>query len=1081
MSVKQRILVQSRERGRRAVLHESARMTLRPVYVGVCACLALGGEAAAQPAPGQQLEEVLVTGSRIVRRDFDAPSPIITVGTEVFQQNSSVAVEAVLNQYPQFNPGATQFTTGEIQPTATTSPGASTLNMRGLGANRSLVLLDGRRAQPVNAAMTVDVNTIPAAAIADVEVISGGAAATYGPDAMAGVVNFKLRRDFEGIDLNYQTGFTDAGDGEESRFDVLVGGNFGENRGNAMFSLGYANREAAWQMNRDFFVEGFNDPGTPANYPRIDFPYYTPTATNLPQQAVVNQVLGAATNQSRTVDFYMNPLDGTVFRQQNGLGYTGPTTFPYKIRAHNGSLEQGSPRSYASTPLTRYSAFGRAVYDMTDSISAFAQGSFVMTNVDTVLFPTPLTGVAIPHGNGIYAPSVDSSGNTLAAYRPGGIHGLNCAPTGGCTNSEVWPVPQELALLLDSRQLDPDGSGPLPAGAPGSGMNQDWTMSRIAYWYPNRASSNETKLNEFVFGLEGEIGDSDWTWEGYTSFGQTTLLTHMENFVWIDRYQQLARQPNYGRGGGFTAQAANSTNTQDFTCTSGLPIFEPWILGPHGETNYYNDYQITEDCLDAVTARMSQRNVVEQRVTEVNFQGKLADMRAGELRGAFGLSSRLNESLFEPDALFLATVPASGDTNVDEIYGEVLLPVVGEFELEFGARYSDFTTGDFQLDAKSYKALFNWGATDAMRFRGGWQRANRTPNVAELYSGPTGQVFTWAAGDACRADTTHPWGNVASNPNRAAVQQLCAELIYKEGGIPGANRFDAGRDNFPIDGGESANVYRLLTTGNPRLRAETADTYTLGMIWQPQEREISLTADLYQIEIDGVVDSLGFLTAYQQCFNINGVSNPTYSVANEFCQAIHRDPETGNAGYVEGGNFNLSKRFTSGLDISFTWRRDMAGGTFGVTSAINKLFSWKQPAAADPDSPLLEYAGSAGGANSYYDYRLFTQLNYNRDKLGLGLNWRYLPSAMHEQRVQTPTLTTLDTEEYHLFNLNASWRFNERLRLRGGIDNLLDEEPPVVGANPFNTNNPTNGLGNTSAGNYDTLGRRYYVGVALNF
>jgi outer membrane receptor protein involved in Fe transport len=198
MFVTQRILGgASGHRVYRARKSPAGRLALRPLYVGVCACIALGGEAGAQPAPGGELEEVLVTGSRIVRRDFDAPSPIITVGTELFQQNSSVAVEAVLNQYPQFNPGATQFTTGEIQPTATTSPGASTLNMRGLGANRSLVLLDGRRAQPVNAAMTVDVNTIPAAAIADVEVISGGAAATYGPDAMAGVVNFKLRRDFE--------------------------------------------------------------------------------------------------------------------------------------------------------------------------------------------------------------------------------------------------------------------------------------------------------------------------------------------------------------------------------------------------------------------------------------------------------------------------------------------------------------------------------------------------------------------------------------------------------------------------------------------------------------------------------------------------------------------------------------------------------------------------------------------------------------------------------------------------------------------------------------------------------------------
>jgi outer membrane receptor protein involved in Fe transport len=1043
---------------------KARRPALRPLAAGICACLALGaGTLEAQTQEG--LEEVFITGSRIVRRDFDAPSPILTVDTDLFQQNSSVAVEAVLNQYPQFNPGATQFTTGEIQPTATTSPGASTLNMRGLGSNRSLVLLDGRRAQPVNAAMTVDVNTIPAAAIADVEVISGGAAATYGPDAMAGVVNFKLRRDFEGIDINYQTGVTDASDGEESRFDILMGGNFAENRGNAMFSLGYANREAAWQMNRDFFVDGFNDPGTPANYPRIDYPYFTPASTNLPAQLTVNQVLGATANQSRTVDFYVNPLDGTVFRQQNALGYTGPSTFPYKIRAHNGSLEQGSPRSYASTPLTRYSAFGRTTYELTDSFSAFAQGTFVMTDVATVLFPTPLTGALVPHGDRVYAPSVDANGNTLPAYLAGGRHGLNCAPTGGCSVSQVWPVPAELQALLDSRP----------------NREADWTMSRIAYWYPNRASDNETKLSEFIVGLEGTIGSTDWTWEGYTSFGETILLTHMTNFVWIDRYRTLVQQPNYGRGGGFEAQAANSTNTQDFTCTSGLPIFEPWILGPHGETLYYNDFQISDDCLDAVTARMSQRNVVEQRVTEVNFQGKLADLRAGELRGAFGLSTRLNESLFEPDALFLATVPASGDTNVDEIYGEILLPVVGEFELELGARYSDFTTGDFALDAKSYKALFNWGATEAFRFRGGWQRANRTPNVAELYSGPTGQVYTWAAGDACRADTTHPWGNVASNPNRAQMQQLCAELIYKEGGIPGQNRFDAGRDNFPIDGGESANVYRLLTKGNPRLRAETADTYTLGMIWQPAERSISLTADLYQIEIDDVVDSLGFLTAYQQCFNVNGVSNPTYDVNNEFCQAIHRDPETGNAGYVEGGNFNLSKRFTSGLDVSFNWTKDMAGGVFGINSSINKLFSWKQPASADPDSPLLEYAGSAGGGNSYYDYRLFTQFTYDRDKIRIGLNWRYLPSAMHDSRVQTPALTTLDTEAYHLFNLNGSWQFNERMRLRGGIDNLVNEDPPIVGANPFNVNNPTNAMGVTSAGNYDTLGRRYYVGLAVTF
>src|SRR5690606_21388004 len=201
-------------RGLRSTLSRPKRLRLGPIAGAVLVgCLAFDHTAHAQQAGA--MEEVVITGSRIVRRDFNAPSPIVTVDAEAFDRSSNVALEYTLNQYPQFSPADTQFTATDIQPTAQNSPGASTLDLRGLGASRSLVLLDGRRAQPINAAMTVDINTLPAAAIESVEVISGGAAATYGPDAMAGVVNFRLRRDFEGVSLNYQTGWTDAGDGEE--------------------------------------------------------------------------------------------------------------------------------------------------------------------------------------------------------------------------------------------------------------------------------------------------------------------------------------------------------------------------------------------------------------------------------------------------------------------------------------------------------------------------------------------------------------------------------------------------------------------------------------------------------------------------------------------------------------------------------------------------------------------------------------------------------------------------------------------------------------------------------------------------
>ena len=1007
------------------------------LFAGVCAGLGLTSVATGQqPESASQgaVEEVLVTGSRIVRRDLNAPSPILTVDAELFEQNSNIAIEAVLNQYPQFNPGATQFTASDIQPTAQNTPGASTLNMRGLGAGRSLVLLDGRRAQPVNAAMTVDVNTLPAAAIANVEVISGGAAATYGPDAMAGVVNFRLRRDFEGVDINYQTGWTDAGDGEETRIDALIGISDGAGRGNAMFAVGYGEREAALTRTRDFYQARLHDPGTNANYIFVDFPAYVPALDNLPSQSAVDQVMPAPGFAPGSA-FYVNPSSGTIFRTTNALqsGYDGPTTAPYLIRQHNGNLEQNMIDTWLSSPMKRESLFGRAVYDLTDYLSVFVQGSVTSSSVEQRLAPTSAT-------------------TTRADVQ---------------RNRDLEPV--NLRTLLDSR-VDPD--------AP-------WTMQRLPNYFSMRGATSDTEVREFVVGFEGRIPETEWTWEVYHQNGSTNLITRMNNFIWVDRLRTVLAQPDYGRGASFTVAAANDPVTRTYTCTSGLPVFEPWTFTPEGRLVYESGFELSDDCVEAITAEMMQRNIIEQRVTEANFQGKLATLPAGELRGAFGISNRVNYSLFEPDPMFVATQRAEGETEVSEVYGEVLLPVFGQFELELGARYSDFQTGDWNLDAKSYKALFNWAATDAIRLRGGWQRANRVPNVSELYAGISSQVFGWGAtSDVCMVNTLHPWGNRADNPNRAQVQELCRQLIYASGGIPGQNDFDVqGADRYPADGRALPHSYRLMTGGNPRLDAENADTWTFGIVWQAPNRDLTISADWYDIEIDNVVGSLGFLAAYQQCFNANGTSNPTYDPANEYCQRITRDPVNAEPLLVYGGNFNFSQRLTSGVDLSVSWSTDLARlgldvpGEIGVRSSANKLLTWKQPQFQEPDSPLVEYAGF--GAD--FDYQVFTTFFYNRDRFSLGLNWRHLPEQTAAARATNPEATTLPTESYNLFNLNGSWRFTDTLRLRGGIDNVFDTDPPLTGRDPFNPGNPTNGSGITNAANYDALGRRYFLGIAVNF
>jgi outer membrane receptor protein involved in Fe transport len=722
-------------------------LKVTPLYAGVCACLGLGNVAYGQQPTetASPLEEVVVTGSRIVRRDLDAPSPILTLDSEAFDQNSSIGVEAVLNQYPQFNPGATQFNASQVTPNSAATPGVSTLNMRGLGDGRGLILVDGRRVQPVNAALAIDTNMIPSAMIANVEVISGGAAATYGSDALAGVVNFKLRRDFEGVRLNYQQGFQAAGDGEEQRADILVGGNFDGDRGNAVFNVAWAHRSSAFFASRDFYLKGYQDPGTDSNYPRISYPALdmsTGAAGNFPSQAALSAafpngvwqggVLRPPGSIPNNLQFYTNPADGTVFLQEDAVrnGYTGTTEFPFKERSQiNNTLQEVDTARYLSSPLTRYSAFGRATYDVAENITLFAQGTFVTSNIWANGPPTPVTNPAVPRN-----PAAEPAG---------------------------------LRALLDSR--------PSP--------NATYRLTEVTKYFANRTTSNDTHLFDFTAGLEGSIPNTDWTWEAFTQYGDTTVSTNMVSFLWNDRRAAFVQSPNYGRDFTLTVPAAAGGPSVDLHCTSGLPIFEPRIIGADGQVSYPSGFQLSQDCIDAVQANMTQRNKVKQRIFETNFQGKLMDLRAGELRGAFGLSQRYNESAFLADPLYTSSVPAGGETEVNEIYGEILLPIVGELELELGARRSDFQTAGRTESADTYKALFNW-SPGALRFRGGLQKAYRSPNVSELFSGPSSNPLIWSQGEPCRSNTLNDWGNVPGNPNRAQVQELCRQLMYREGVTP---------------------------------------------------------------------------------------------------------------------------------------------------------------------------------------------------------------------------------------------------------------------------------------------------------
>jgi iron complex outermembrane recepter protein len=1015
---------------------------------------AVGSSAYAQDqaAPQAGVEEITVTGSRIVRRDLTAPSPIVTVDANNFATTSSTSIESVLNDLPQFVPAGTQFSAFDIQPGATNSSGAATLNLRGMGTNRNLVLIDGRRAQPVNAALIVDVNTIPSAAIESVEIITGGASAVYGPDALAGVTNFKLRDDFEGVEFNMRGSEAAEGDGAETSFNLLVGMNSNDGRGNILVDLDRTSRAAIYQRDRDFYVNGWLDPANPGGQFMQMRSYGAneganlPGGVNRPSQAAVDAIFaryGVAPGVvGNTSEFRFNE-DGTAFVTQGGFGYNGPLNClsgcgPYTMtkRLTNGNLDQMGVDGLLQAPLDRTSLFLKGNYEIGDRLSVFAQANFANIEV--------LTNGGIPPAITVWQSPVPRDGRTL---------------------------PADLNALLNSR------TGP-------SGVNGPWSLYQVLDYNGPIQQKNTSDVWQALVGLEGEIGENT-TWEAYISNGQTDIENANSRMPSLQRYQFLIQQPNFGRGGPFIFNPATSMigsgRGYGITCPTGLPVFQ--------------NFTPSQSCLDGIDTFQIAKSVLDQQIAEFNLQSSWLDLPGGEIGYAVGASYRRNEYQFSPGNPFsmltdnpiglFASAPTGGETDVMEYYGEVLLPIVDRLDVELGYRYSDFNTAGGQ---ETFKALFTLQATDRISLRGGRQYATRAPNTAELFTAPTQIVVGHPDGDPCSVTTRSPWGNVATagsgspapnNPNRAQVVALCRALIgnsnsgfdtqtYSVTGVAGPLGFH--RQNpafFPLE--------IELRQGNPRVGPETGITYTFGAVFDGLfgADNLTITADLYQIHMKDAISPIAAYIVYNNCFNWNGQTNPTYDVNNPSCRMIRRNASSGDREEVDAPFSNLGIIETQGLDLNVNWRADFGPGTFGVNSVMSFLDEYKYQAA--PGDRIIDATGTLD-QGGMYDLQALTNFSYSWERLTVGLGWRYLDAIKNAAAASSPTTTILGTGSYNMFNANAAFDW-EKYTVRFGIDNLLDEDPRIIGTNPgVDTNSD-----NTLPALYDVVGRRFFVGFTARF
>jgi outer membrane receptor protein involved in Fe transport len=1018
----------------------------------------LAGTGAAH-AQDQGLEEITVTGSRIVRRDLDAASPIVTVGTERLENSSTVSIESVLNQMPQFVPEGTQFDSGNSASGATTL-GIASVNLRGIGANRTLVLVDGRRAQPANASLVVDLNTIPSAAIERIETITGGASAVYGADALAGVVNFVLKDDFEGVEMDFQTSETAQGDGQETKFSSLFGVN-GENGGNVMVGVEWYRREAVYQVDRDFFTDAWAD-RTNQTGGFLNYSAYSPGVVtvppggpgnagapivygpNAPTQAAINALFapyGIAAGQIRPSDDIFFQADGRPFISRSitgvtgqGTNYTGPLlsfarngdgTSGVRVQP-NGALSQVNVEAFAATPAERRSVFGRAHVDINDNLSAFAQATYSTIEVAT---------------RGNYPPAI----TVWQAQVP---------------NDGLRTIPAELQALLNGR--------PRPT--------EPWNAYRgIDYIGGPIQPTSQTDAYQLLAGVEGSFANSDWTWDAYVSTGETNITMLYDNLPSLQRYQFLMAQPNWGAGTFVRGR------NYEITCSTGLPMF--------GQS----DDGVDPGCIEGIESKDRALWDLTQNIVEANLQGKVADMKNGELRFAAGVATRENKFSYDPgtnnDNIAVVEQPlgiflsnnTSGSTDVSELYGELLLPATERLNIELGYRYSDYDTAG---GVNTYKTLFDWSTTNSIRVRGGYQFATRAPNTEELFAGPRlSTVNDFIYGDPCQSSTTAPWGNrpaLEGQPVRDQIQALCRALIGNS-----TSQFDLnplGPDGFVRPDQPFFQVENEVPQGNAKLGVEEAKTWTLGAVFTSPGGLENLTAsvDFYSISITDAIATLDATFVYSKCLNADG-TNPTYDVNNSYCQLIARDPISGQRSSVDAPYLNSGNLETRGIDLAANWTKDIGdnGGSFSINSLLTYLDQFEiQDSAQDPvldvrDTLSTTYYGAQ------YKYKLNNTFGYSfpSGKVNVGLMWRYLPAIRSETATRVPNTTQLGADSYNVFSTFAQFAINEKLTLRGGIDNLTDEDPVVVEARPGIDSNTDV----TRPDYYDTLGRRFYVGLKMSF
>jgi outer membrane receptor protein involved in Fe transport len=1035
------------------------RLLASSVICGVAA-MALAAPAYAQGADGAaEVGEVVVTGSRIVRQDFVAASPIATVTGEATTANADITLDQFINTLPQVNPAGT---------TTSNNPGnngQSNVDLRGLGANRNLVLVDGRRPMFSANTLTVDVNTIPQAMIDNIEIITGGAGATYGADAVAGVVNLKLKNNFEGVDIRASySDATDYSDSKEYQISLVVGGNFADGRGNAILGFDRSVREAITKGQRPFSALATSTTGTPpAGAIRWNNGNAIPVAAIQSLFASYGVAPTAVSSASGTLGFN---ADGSLF-------YTGIANSPLDVQNFRYPVDVNVntrffPDFYSynfdapnllTLPLDRYSFLSKIDYEFENNVRVFANVGYTEYTATQGLAPTPIPTVQTG------APDRANSNQVRSALvTPGQLIGANLVVP--VTNPFI---PQDLRTLLAART----GDDPLLVGA---GATEPFLFAFRPLAFGIRASNFDNRVVNYMAGVSFPVGEK-FEIEATISRGTTDI----------------------------TRTQAGNIDTQRLTDVLGHVSQNP--AGSNGacaNDNFFGDRTVSTACIQYLATFVTRVERYEQIISQAFIRGDLLELPAGPLSVVAGAEHREIEyglrftSNPGPFSGFNVGNPEAGSSNFDDLFAEALVPLIKDapfaqsLELGLGVRYSWAQFENLLTGARSekrgswtYKAEANWAVNDWFRARGSYQRAVREPNFNELFLGSASapQIF-----DPC-------FGFGVAYQANAQLRALCAAQ-----GVPAS-----GATTSP------ASQAQIILAGNEDLGPEKADTFTVGfVISSPYENQwlerARLSVDYYNINLKDPILPFDTNTALASCYNYNG-ANPTYSNTNLYCAGIRRtggsltnatinNPGRADLAWLSENGGGIK---TSGIDFQIQYGFDWAWmgapewlGRVDMGLFLTHVLEYKQ---ADREGlPFVDYTGTisyfgAGLGTSFPEWKATLNTRFAFDRVGafgwesesfsFGTRVRYIDSMTNRQFSQYPGETFLgitgvdpDVKSTWYVDMDATLGLTDNVELKIGVNNVFDQQPRLYGPNVQSGTDPST---------YDVVGRRLFGQVKMRF